>query len=132
MILGHEFAGEVVEIGEGVTNVQIGERVSPDACWHCGTCYMCKRNRYSVCEKLAFTDLMVDGAFAEYVNVPAYTLYKLPPEIPSDIGALIEPIAVFPKFYEPRETALWQAFTWAYIPTAWTFFICLLFPAEQR
>lgn len=94
LILGHEFAGEVVEIGEGVTNVQIGDRVSPDACWHCGTCYMCKRNRYSVCEKLAFTGLMVDGAFAEYVNVPAYTLYKLPPEIPSDIGALVEPIAV--------------------------------------
>lgn len=41
-------------------------------------------------------------------------------------------LAVFPKFYDPRETALWQAFTWAYIPTAWTFFICLLFPAEQR
>jgi hypothetical protein len=39
-------------------------------------------------------------------------------------------LAVFPKFYHPLETALWEAFTWAYIPTAWTFLICLLFPSE--
>lgn len=94
LTLGHEFSGEVVEVGEGVTNVNIGDRVSPDACHYCGTCFMCKLNRYSTCEKLAFTGLMADGAFAEYVNVPAYTLYKLPPEIPSEIGALVEPIAV--------------------------------------
>jgi len=94
LILGHEFSGEVVEVGEGVTDVKVGDRVTADACWYCGECYMCKRNRYSLCEKLAFTGLMADGAFAEYVNVPAYTLYKLPPEIPSDIGALVEPIAV--------------------------------------
>ncbi|MBT9142962.1 MAG: Sorbitol dehydrogenase [Dehalococcoidia bacterium] len=94
LILGHEFSGEVVEVGEGVTNVKIGDRVSPDACRYCGTCFMCKQNRYSVCEKSAFTGLMADGAFAEYVNVPAYTLYKLLPEISSEAGALIEPIAV--------------------------------------
>jgi len=55
---------------------------------------MCKVNRYSLCEKLAFTGLMTDGAFAEYVNVPAYTLFKLRPELSSEAGALVEPIAV--------------------------------------
>jgi (R,R)-butanediol dehydrogenase/meso-butanediol dehydrogenase/diacetyl reductase len=94
LILGHEFSGEVVALGEGVTNVKVGDRVSPDACWYCGTCAMCKQNRYSVCEKLAFTGLMADGAFAEYVNVPAYTLYKLPPEVSPEAGALVEPISV--------------------------------------
>lgn len=94
VILGHEFSGEVVEIGEGVTNVSIGDRVAPDAAQHCGKCYMCKVNRYSVCEQLAFTGLMTDGSFAEYVNVPAYTCYKLLPELSNEAGALVEPLAV--------------------------------------
>ena len=94
LILGHEFSGEVVEAGESVTNVKVGDRVTADACQYCGTCFMCKQNRYSLCEKLAFTGLMADGAFAKYVNVPAYTLYKLLPEISYEAGALVEPIAV--------------------------------------
>ncbi len=94
LILGHEFSGDVVKIGEGVKNVKVGDRVVPDACQHCGECYMCKVKRYSVCEKLAFTGLMADGAFAEYVNVPAYTCFKLLPEISYEAGALVEPIAV--------------------------------------
>jgi (R,R)-butanediol dehydrogenase/meso-butanediol dehydrogenase/diacetyl reductase len=94
LILGHEFSGEVVEVGKGVTNVRVGDRVAPDAAQHCGECYMCKVNRYSLCEKLAFTGLMTDGSFAEYVNVPAYTCYKLLPEISNEAGALVEPLAV--------------------------------------
>jgi (R,R)-butanediol dehydrogenase/meso-butanediol dehydrogenase/diacetyl reductase len=94
LTLGHEFSGEVVELGKGVTNVKVGDRVSPDACWYDGTCAMCKVGRYSLCEKLAFTGLMVDGAFAEYVNVPAYTLYTLPPEVSPEAGALVEPLSV--------------------------------------
>ena len=94
LILGHEFSGEVVEIGEGVETVNVGDRVAPDAAQHCGECYMCKVNRYSLCEKLAFTGLMADGAFAEYVNVPAYTCFKLLPELSNEAGALVEPIAV--------------------------------------
>ncbi|AFM23473.1 2,3-butanediol dehydrogenase [Desulfomonile tiedjei] len=94
LILGHEFSGEVVEIGEGVQNIQVGERITADACQYCGKCYMCKRNRYSVCSSLAFTGLMANGAFADYVNVPAYTIYRLPPEMPSDVGAVVEPAAV--------------------------------------
>ncbi|RMG55334.1 MAG: 2,3-butanediol dehydrogenase, partial [Bacteroidetes bacterium] len=94
LILGHEFSGEVVEVGEGVREVKVGDRVTADACQYCGECYMCKMNRYSLCSSLAFTGLMANGAFAEYVNVPAYTLYSLPPEMPSDVGALVEPLAV--------------------------------------
>jgi (R,R)-butanediol dehydrogenase/meso-butanediol dehydrogenase/diacetyl reductase len=94
LILGHEFSGEIVEIGKEVKNFKVGDRVAPDAAQHCGQCYMCRVNRYSVCEKLAFTGLMADGAFAEYVNVPAYTCYKLLPELSSEAGALVEPIAV--------------------------------------
>lgn len=94
LILGHEFSGEVVEVGPGVTNVKVGDRVAPDACQVCWECDRCKENRYSLCSKLAFTGLMTDGAFAEYVNVPAYTMYKIPDNISYETGALIEPLAV--------------------------------------
>jgi len=94
IILGHEFSGEVVEIGLGVANVQVGDRVAPDACQVCWECYHCKCMNYSMCEKLAFTGLMTDGAFAEYVNVPAYTMYKIPDDMSYEAAAVIEPIAV--------------------------------------
>ncbi len=94
LILGHEFSGEVVQTGSAVDNVQVGDRVTADACQYCGECYMCKQNRYSLCSTLAFTGLMANGAFAEYVNVPAYTLFKIPPEMPFDAAAFVEPVAV--------------------------------------
>ncbi|CQR73477.1 Sorbitol dehydrogenase [Sporomusa ovata DSM 2662] len=94
VILGHEFSGQVVEIGSGVTNVKVGDRVAPDACQVCWECSRCKENRYSLCEKLAFTGLMTDGAFAEYVNVPAYTMYKIPNDMSYETAALVEPLAV--------------------------------------
>jgi (R,R)-butanediol dehydrogenase/meso-butanediol dehydrogenase/diacetyl reductase len=80
--------------GEAQTPEDMGDRVAPDAAQHCGECYMCKVDRYSLCEKLAFTGLMADGAFAKYVNVPAYTCFKLLPELSNEAGALVEPLAV--------------------------------------
>ncbi|MFZ5974884.1 MAG: 2,3-butanediol dehydrogenase, partial [Bacillota bacterium] len=94
IILGHEFSGVITEVGEGVTGWKAGDRVAPDACQHCGECYLCKRNRYNICDVLAFTGLMADGAFAEYVNVPANILYKVPDNVSMEAAALIEPMAV--------------------------------------
>jgi (R,R)-butanediol dehydrogenase / meso-butanediol dehydrogenase / diacetyl reductase len=53
--LGHEFSGRIVEVGEGVTNWKVGDKVAPDACQVCWECYSCKRMDYPCCEKLAFT-----------------------------------------------------------------------------
>ncbi|WP_373498270.1 2,3-butanediol dehydrogenase [Desulfococcus sp.] len=93
LILGHEFTGTVVEVGEGVTTVRVGDLVAPDACQHCGVCEPCRTGNYNVCEKLAFTGLMADGAFAEFVNVPAELCYVLPPTFNPEAGSLIEPLA---------------------------------------
>ena len=93
LILGHEFTGTVVEVGPGVTNVRVGDIVAPDACQHCGQCVMCRAGRYNVCEKLAFTGLHNDGAFAPYVNVPAELCYVLPADVSLEAGAVIEPLA---------------------------------------
>jgi len=93
VILGHEFTGTIVEVGEGVTNVKVGDFVAPDACQHCGECVTCRAGRYNVCEKLAFTGLHNDGAFAKYVNIPAELCFVLPEGVTSEAGALIEPLA---------------------------------------
>jgi len=94
VILGHEFSGEVAEIGEGVTGIEVGDRVTASASRSCGECFWCKRGETIICEKNAGTGLMADGAFAEYVNIPAYDIYKLPPEVSFEEAALTEPLAV--------------------------------------
>ena len=94
LTLGHEFSGTIVEVGEGVNDFKVGERVAPDACQVCWECYWCKRMDYSCCEKLAFTGLAADGAFAPYVNVPAYTLYEIPDTMSFEQAALVEPLSV--------------------------------------
>lgn len=93
VILGHEFSGTVSAVGEGVTNVKVGDMVAPDACQHCGECQPCREGHYNVCEKLAFTGLANDGAFAPYVNVPAELCFILPKGVSPEAGAVMEPLA---------------------------------------
>jgi (R,R)-butanediol dehydrogenase/meso-butanediol dehydrogenase/diacetyl reductase len=106
LILGHEFTGTVVELGSGVTKVKVGDLVAPDACQHCGECLACRMGKYNVCEKLAFTGLMTEGAFAEYVNVPAELCYVLPKGFDAEAGALIEPLATGLKAVRTAGTIL--------------------------
>ncbi len=94
MVLGHEFSAEVVEVGEGVREVKVGERVVANACLVCHTCPWCQSGRYNLCERLGSIGLCADGGFAERVVVPAYTLYRLPDEVSWEAGALAEPTAV--------------------------------------
>lgn len=92
--LGHEFSGTVIEVGEGVKNVKIGERVAPDPAQVCWECYWCKRMEYNVCEKLSCIGLSRDGGFANFVNVPAYGIHKIPDTMTFEQAALVEPVAV--------------------------------------
>jgi len=94
LTLGHEFSGRVVEVGEGVTSLKAGDRVTGDCMWVCGDCYYCKRSMPSLCVKAAFTGLSVHGSMAEYLVAPDYSFYKIPDSVPDDIAALTEPLAV--------------------------------------
>jgi (R,R)-butanediol dehydrogenase/meso-butanediol dehydrogenase/diacetyl reductase len=94
LILGHEFSGTVVEVGEGVSGFEPGDRVTGDCIWRCGRCYYCMRNMPNLCEYLAFTGHHCHGTFAEYMVAPDYTFYKLPGSVSDEIGVLTEPIAV--------------------------------------
>ena len=94
LIQGHEFSGEVVSVGKGVSRFKVGDRVTSDSCVRCDNCYWCFKGQYNLCEKVAFTGEMDDGAFAEYVTIPEYSCYHLPPEISFEVGATVEPVAV--------------------------------------
>jgi 2-desacetyl-2-hydroxyethyl bacteriochlorophyllide A dehydrogenase len=97
-IMGHEFAGDIVEIGKEVKGLKIGERVVAMGGRGCGECYWCKRGDYIKCTKLGFVGYAYPGAFAEYVFVPAVKLGqyvgKLPVKLSYEEGAAAEPLAV--------------------------------------
>ena len=94
LTLGHEFSGEIVEVGKGVTNYAKGDKVTANPFIGCGKCYMCRTNRPLSCEYVALYGLMDDGAFAEYLNVPADQVIKLPDDMSYELAALVEPLAV--------------------------------------
>ncbi|MCU1406006.1 MAG: alcohol dehydrogenase [Glaciihabitans sp.] len=94
-ILGHEFSGTVVELGEGVTRVEVGDRVAVWPIYYCGTCAACEKGLYNACRKIGFHGLSSDGGgMAEYTTVPAEKLHKLPENVDLRLGALVEPMAV--------------------------------------
>lgn len=70
VVLGHEFSGEVVEVGRDVTNIKIGDIISVEQIRWCGTCRVCRTGMFNQCENLEETGLSCDGAFAEYALVP--------------------------------------------------------------
>lgn len=94
IILGHEFSGDVVEIGEGVKRIAVGDRVTIHCLIYCGTCAYCRQGEYNMCLRLATVGLAWDGAFAESVVVPEYTVLKLPDRVTYEMGTFSEPLAV--------------------------------------
>lgn len=95
IILGHELAGDVVAVGENVTQVAIGDRVAVEPGVPCNTCQYCKAGRYNLCRDVVFMATPpIDGAWAEYVAIRADFLHKLPDTISYEEGALLEPLSV--------------------------------------
>ncbi len=91
-IIGHESAGEVVEVGEGVDNVKVGDYVGIETHIACGKCYQCRIGKPHVCQNLKVLGFHIDGAFAEYVVVPAENVWKVPDSIPKEWVPLMEPM----------------------------------------
>lgn len=94
-ILGHEFSGTVVEVGQGVKDVSVGDRVAVWPVYYCNECSACRRGAYNVCRKIAFHGLSSHGGgMAEYTVVDAGKVHVLPESVDLRLGALVEPMAV--------------------------------------
>ena len=93
VVFGHELAGVVTEVGEGVTGFRVGDRVLPLNSAPCDACYFCKHSQQNLCEHLLFNN----GAYAQYMRIPARIVEKntllVPDNVPLEHAALTEPLA---------------------------------------
>ncbi|MCL4533989.1 MAG: L-threonine 3-dehydrogenase [Bacteroidetes bacterium] len=94
MIFGHEFAGDVIEVGNQVTKFKVGDRVAADTHIPDGTCYQCNTGNQHICENMAILGVHCDGAFAEYLALPESCAWKIPSTRSYDEGAVMEPMGV--------------------------------------
>ena len=91
LVIGHEFVGTIEEVGPGVHGYRVGQRVSAEGHIACGVCRNCKRGKAHLCPHTVGIGVSRDGAFAEYIVVPATNLWSLPDEIPSELAAFFDP-----------------------------------------
>jgi threonine dehydrogenase-like Zn-dependent dehydrogenase len=93
-VLGHECAGEVEALGDGVTGFEKGDRVALELFDVCLKCAQCRSGNYHLCPSRKANGINTTGGLREYMAVAAYGCYKLPPEVDFELGALCEPLAV--------------------------------------
>jgi threonine dehydrogenase-like Zn-dependent dehydrogenase len=97
-IMGHEFSGDVVELGKSVTGIKVGDRVAAWCIHPCYTCAACKAGVYEKCQNLRAAGIDIHGAYAEYISIPlaivGRTIFKLYDDVTYEEGALIEPFGV--------------------------------------
>jgi len=91
LIIGHEFVGHIVEVGDGVRGYAEGQRVSAEGHVVCGVCRNCRAGKQHLCPYTEGIGVNRDGGFAEYVVVPASNLWPIPDEIPSELAAFFDP-----------------------------------------
>lgn len=99
IIMGHEAAGEIAALGNGVTAWDVGDRVTFDSTIYCGKCAFCNAGQINLCSDrrvlgVSCAEYRRDGAFAEYVTVPERVLHRVPAHVSYEHAALVEPLAV--------------------------------------
>ncbi len=99
LIMGHEAAGVIAAVGADVTGWKRGQRVTFDSTLYCGHCHFCNQGLINLCDSrqvlgVACDEFRRDGAFAEYVAVPARVLYELPNDLPFEQATMVEPTSV--------------------------------------
>lgn len=91
MVVGHEYVGEVVAMGQEVRGFAVGDRVSGEGHITCGHCRNCRAGRRHLCRNTFGVGVNRTGAFAEYLAIPAYNAFKIPDEISDDLAAIFDP-----------------------------------------
>ncbi|MEN6434530.1 MAG: L-threonine 3-dehydrogenase [Anaerolineaceae bacterium] len=93
-IIGHEFAGQVVEVGSKVQKISVGDVVSAESHVACHSCDMCEQEQFHVCRNTRIIGVHQDGCFAEYVAIPAENAWVCPGKQSVDVTAIMEPLGV--------------------------------------
>jgi (R,R)-butanediol dehydrogenase/meso-butanediol dehydrogenase/diacetyl reductase len=95
-IMGHEFSGTVQRTGEEVKKIKTGDRVVVNPLYVCHSCYACLHGHPNLCENIVLFGCgpALDGAYAEYTQVPEYTVHKIPDNLPLDKAAIVEPASI--------------------------------------
>jgi 2-desacetyl-2-hydroxyethyl bacteriochlorophyllide A dehydrogenase len=109
VIPGHEYAGEIIEVGRDVRNLRPGQRVVSDPNESCGKCYWCRNHQPCFCNDLAAYGVLRDGGFAEYCTASEKGVYPIPEGVDDEVAAFAEPVscvvhAVDRIGYRPGET----------------------------
>jgi threonine 3-dehydrogenase len=91
MVVGHEYVGEVVDMGQEVRGFVVGDRVSGEGHITCGHCRNCRAGRRHLCRNTTGVGVNRQGAFAEYLVIPAFNAFKIPDNISSDLAAIFDP-----------------------------------------
>ncbi|EOD8958635.1 L-threonine 3-dehydrogenase [Providencia stuartii] len=91
MVVGHEYIGEIVEIGQEVKGFKIGDRVSGEGHITCGHCRNCRGGRTHLCRNTIGVGVNRPGCFAQYLVLPAFNAFKIPDNIPDEIAAIFDP-----------------------------------------
>jgi threonine 3-dehydrogenase len=91
LAIGHEFCGEVVDVGSEVRGFEAGDRVSAEGHITCGVCRNCRAGRRHLCMNTVGIGVSRPGAFAEYISVPAFNVFKLPTSIGDDMASILDP-----------------------------------------
>lgn len=91
MVVGHEFVGEVVAVGEGVKSFQVGDRVSGEGHITCGHCRNCRAGRRHYCANTQGIGVDIPGAFGEYLTLPEENAFKIPEDISDEMAAIFDP-----------------------------------------
>lgn len=94
LVPGHEFAGQVVGLGEGVDSSWLHKNVGVFPLIPCGKCLSCQKKQYEMCKNYNYLGSRCDGGFAEYVEVPVWNLIELPDNVTYEEAAMMEPMAV--------------------------------------
>ena len=92
LVIGHEFSGEIVECGSEVRGLVPGDRVSAEGHITCGVCRNCRAGRRHLCRNTVGVGVSRAGAFAEYIAVPAFNVFKLPDSISDEMAAILDPL----------------------------------------
>ena len=91
LVFGHEFAGEVAQLGDGVTAIKVGDNVSAETHIVCGVCHQCRTGEGHICQDVSIIGVDRPGSFAEYVVIPQSNAWLNPPDLSAEVAAVQEP-----------------------------------------